>query len=221
GGALAIQLNQVIIGQVASDSTQDGVPLEKLTLSFRSIAWTYTSGGTSTTVTYDSADDSSSGGGGFNHNFVFFGPGVDPSAFANQTPFSKLSLQLTNSSSAHSGTGSGSGRTDISPLTLVTGVSAQTVGHLGPALRGENIQPAMAHFTALTAPDPTTGNVATVDRMRYLMAGTVLVTSVAIDTTPAGALQETLGFDFSRITWTAQSLTGGPDVTQTFNIAAH
>jgi hypothetical protein len=79
----------------------------------------------------------------------------------------------------------------------------------------------MAHFTALTAPDPTTGSVATVDRMRYEMAGTVFVTSVAIDTTPAGTLQETLGFDFSRITWTAQSLTGGPDVTQTFNIAAH
>jgi hypothetical protein len=51
------------------------------------------------------------------------------------------------------------------------------------------------------------------------MAGVVLVTLVAIDTTPAGALQETLGFDFSRITWTAQSLTGGPDVTQTFNLA--
>ena len=51
GGALTIQLNQVFINQVASDSTQDGVPLEKLSLSFESITWTYTSGGTSTTVT--------------------------------------------------------------------------------------------------------------------------------------------------------------------------
>jgi type VI protein secretion system component Hcp len=218
GGALTIQLNQVMIGLVASDSTQDGVPLEKLTLSFRSITWTYTSGGTSTTVTYDSADDSSSGGGGFNHNFVFFGPGVDPIAFPGQTPFSKLTLQLTNSSSAHAGTGAGTGTADLSPLTLVTGVSAQTVGQLGPALRGQNIQTAMAHFTAIAAPDQS-GGVATVDRMRYVMAGTVFVTTVAIDTTPAGTLQETLGFDFSRITWTAQSLTGGPDVTQTFNLA--
>jgi len=218
GGALTIQLNQVIINQVASDSTQDGVPLEKLNLSFRSITWTYTSGGTTTTVTYDSAQGSSSSTGGYNQNFVFFGPGVNQSAFPGQTPFSKLTLQLTNSSSAQTGTGAGSGTTDISPLTLVTGVSAQTVGHLGPALKGLNLQNATARFTALAAPDQN-GGVATVDRMRYAMAGTVLVTTVAIDTTPAGTLQETLGFDFSRITWTAQSLTGGPDVTQTFNLA--
>jgi type VI protein secretion system component Hcp len=218
GGALTIQLNQVFINQVASDSTQDGVPLEKLSLTFQSITWTYTSGGSSTTVSYDSDQGTGGGGGSFNHTFVFFGPGVDSSAFANQTPFSKLALQLTNSVSGHSGSGAGSGTATVSPLTLVTGVSAQTVAHLDPVVKGQPIPNATAHFTALAAPDQN-GNVATVDRMRYDMAGTVFVTTVAIDTTPAGTLQETLGFDFSRITWTAQSLTGGPDVTQTFNIA--
>ena len=217
GGALTIVLNHVYLNQVGSDSTQDGVPLEKLSLSFDSITWTYTSGGSSTTVTYDRVQGSGSSGGPFNHNFVFFGPGVDPSNFAGQTPFSKLAIQLTNTSSAGSGGGSGAGTPDISPLTLVTGVSAQTVAHLGPAVRGQDIQTAMAHFTALAAPDQ--GNNATVDRMRYQMAGLVFVTSVAINTTPAGTLQETLGFDFSRITWTAQSLTGGEDVTQTWNLA--
>jgi hypothetical protein len=91
---------------------------------------------------------------------------------------------------------------------------------LVPALRGQDITSATAHFTALAAPGQD-GHIATVDRLRYEMAGTVFLTSVVIDTTPAGALQETVGFDFSRITWTAQSLTGGPDVTQTWNIAGH
>jgi|GEM_PF-6555715 hypothetical protein len=94
-------------------------------------------------------------------------------------------LQLNNSASGHSGTGSGSGSATISPLTLVTGVTAQTVAHLGPAIAGQDVQNATARFTALAAPDQA-GNVATVDRMRYDMAGTVFVTSVAIDTTPAG-----------------------------------
>jgi hypothetical protein len=54
------------------------------------------------------------------------------------------------------------------------------------------------------------------------MAGMVYVTLVAIDTTPAGALQETIGFDFQRLTWTAESLTGGPPVTADWTwTAAH
>ena len=45
----------------------------------------------------------------------------------------------------------------------------------------------------------------------------VLVTTVAIDTAPDGTLRDTVGFQLTKITWTAQSLTGGPDVSQTWD----
>ena len=215
GGALTITLSgAVYLNEVSTDSTQDGVPIEKLILTFSQATWTYTSGGTTTTTTYYA--DGGGGGGMTRPNFVYFGPGVDPSAFANQIPFSKLSLQLTNSVSAHSGAGAGTGTANVSPLTLVTGVTAQTVLQLGAAAAGHDITGASAHYPV---PDPN-DSTKTIDRLRYDMAGIVYVTLVAIDTTPAGALQETIGFDFQRLTWTAESLTGGPPVTAEW-ISAH
>jgi len=217
GGALTITLSGVVyLNEVSTDSTQDGVPIEKLILTFGKATWTYTSGGTSTTTTYFA--NGGGGGGMTGPNFVYFGPGVDPSAFANQVPFSKLSLQLTNSVSAQSGTGAGTGTANVSPLTLVTGVTAQTVVQLGAAAGGHDITGASAHYPVLDPSDSTK----TIDRLRYDMAGMVYVTLVAIDTTPAGALQETIGFDFQRLTWTAESLTGGPPVTADWTwTAAH
>ena len=38
-GALEIALTNVLVGQVGTDSTQNGTPIEKLSLSFRKITW--------------------------------------------------------------------------------------------------------------------------------------------------------------------------------------
>jgi type VI protein secretion system component Hcp len=215
GGALTITLSGVVyVNEVSTDSTQDGVPIEKIILTFGQATWTYTSGGTTTTTTYFA--EGGGGGGMTRPNFVYYGQGVDPRAFANQIPFSKLSLQLTNSVSGHSGGGAGTGTANVSPLTLVTGVTAQTVVQLGAAAGGRDITAASAHYPV---PDPS-DSTKTIDRLRYDMSGMVYVTLVAIDTTPAGALQETIGFDFSRLTWTAESLTGGPPATAEW-ISAH
>lgn len=55
-----------------------------------------------------------------------------------------------------------------------------------------------------------------VDRMRYDMED-VKVLSVAIDTSPTGTLQDNMGFALRKVTWTAQSLTGGEDVTESWD----
>ena len=208
GGALTIGLTNVILTQFSTDSTQDGAPIEQLTLIFTKETWSYGS----STVTYDpSSENGGSGGGPVGPKFVFFGQGVDPSSFSSETPFSKLVMSLTSPT----GTGPGSGlagNTVFSPLTLVTGVSVQTLSELGAALRQTTTQAVTAHFTALD------NNNAIVDRMRYDMQN-VQVSTVAIDTAPNGTLQDTVGFQPAKITWTAQSLTGGPNVTTTWNIA--
>lgn len=210
GGAFTIGLTGVVLTQVSSDSSQDGVPIEKLTLRFNRITWTYNGGGSPTTVTYDpSSENGGSGGGQVGPNFVFFGQGVDPSGFTSETPFSKLVMSLTIPTDIGAGSGI-AGRTTLSPLTLVTGVTGQTLNQLGAALRQTTASSVMAHVTAVDNSNMI------VDRMRYQMQN-VRVRTVAIDTTPTGALQDTVGFDFARITWTAQSLTGEPDVTTTWD----
>jgi len=211
GGALTISLTKVLLAQVSTDSSQDGVPVEKLTLSFEKETWTYTDGGSSTTVTYDPGSEagSGSGGGPVGPTFVFFGQGVDPTGFPTQTPFTKLILSLTTPTDPAGG--GISGKTAFSPLALVTGVTGQTLNQIGAALRQTITTSVTAHVTAIDS------NLAIVDRLRYQMQN-VRVNSVAIDTTAAGALQDTVGLNLSKITWVAQSLTGGPDVTATWNI---
>ncbi|MGB8297467.1 MAG: type VI secretion system tube protein Hcp, partial [Polyangia bacterium] len=215
-GAFQIVLNDVFVNQVGTASTQNSVPVETLSLSFGKVTWTYTaqnpdgSSGASVVATYDGEGDSSSGGG-FTPKFVFFGAGVDQSQFADQTPFSSLALQLTNSATSQAGTGAGSASSSATPVTLVTSVSGQTIGQFGTAVQGSILPSVLAHFTALA---PAIGQ--TVDRLRYEMTN-VQVTSVEITTTSAGALQESLGLDFTKIKWTAQSLTGGADVVATWN----
>ncbi len=211
-GALEIALTNVLVGQVGTDSTQNGTPIEKLSLSFRKITWTYTtqnpdgSQGASVVASYDVMTQEGTGGG-FTPKFVFLAPGVPQAPFADQTPFSNLALQLTKPASAP-GSGGGTGSVTFSPVTLTTPISAQTVGQLGTALKEEpNASVVMAHFTALSQ-----DGVSYYDRMRYELTNT-LILSVAIDTTPTGTLQETLGFDFRKIKWTTQS-PGQPDLVR-------
>ena len=215
GGALTIALSDVTVTQFSSDSTQDGVPIEKLSLSFASVVWTFNGGSTSTMASYDARLDRGTGGGALNPAFVFFGQGVDPGSFPDQTPFSKLAIQLTNPATPGGvGGGGGAGKVTISPITLATGVNEETVRQLGVSTQGRITPSVTAHFTALDV------NGAIFDRLSYRVQRTV-VTSVAIETNPQGALQETLGLQGTQIVWTAQSPTGGPEATAGWDVVAN
>jgi hypothetical protein len=85
---------------------------------------------------------------------------------------------------------------------------------LGSALSGTTTPTVSAHFTAVAA------NGATVDRLLYEVQQ-VRVTSLAIETTPTGALQETLGLDLARIRWTARSLTTNSRVTTGWDLGTN
>jgi type VI protein secretion system component Hcp len=209
---LTITLTDVIVNQVTSDATtQNNIPLEKLSLSFGKIKWEYSvrqadgSAGPSIITTYDVAQRQVDGNSGFYPTFVNFAPGASRLHFEDETEFSSLALQLTNSATGQPGTGAGSGTLAISPLSLVVHVFEDTFGEFGSALRGTSVPLVTAHFIA-------SGQESNhVERLVYQMTQAQVV-SVAIDTTPSGMLQETLGFDFARIKWQAQSPNGGGEV---------
>jgi type VI protein secretion system component Hcp len=205
--ALTIGLEKVRIVSASSDSTQDGVPIEKLTLEFEKMTWTYNSGGSSTTFVYDWKPEGGSGASGLmTRNFVYLGPGVDPSLFPGQTQFTKLGYSVKVPVDEYRQI---TGKAVLAPLTLVSGVTAATLNQMGAAFGEPSTTPRLttARFTALA----TSG--AAVDRIRYEIKST-MVSSVVIETAPTGALQETLTLQpAGKVTWTAQSLVGGPDVT--------
>jgi hypothetical protein len=95
GGALTIELSDVTITELGTDSIQDGLPIQEIGLAYRRVTWTFNSGSSSTQASFDVVLGTGTSGGPLRPNFVFFGQGVDPSAFPDETPFSKLTLQLT------------------------------------------------------------------------------------------------------------------------------
>jgi type VI protein secretion system component Hcp len=211
---LAITLTDVIVSQVTSDATtQNNITLEKLSLSFGTIKWEFTTRdaagqpGPTTITTYDVTERVVDGNFGYYSTFVNFAPNVSHLHFEDQTPFSSLAVQLTNSATGHAGTGAGAGA--ISPLSLVVPVFADTFGEFGSALKGASVPLVTAHFLVSGAGTPF-------DRLVYQMT-TAQVVSVAIDTTSTGSLQETVGFDFTKIKWEAQAMnadgTMGPVTT--------
>jgi type VI protein secretion system component Hcp len=201
--ALVITLTNVFVSQVGSDSSQNNVPLEKLSLSFDQIKWDYTvwqddnTPGPTITTTYDVTENQVGGNFGYYSTFVYSSSYVSPTPFQNETPFSSLAVQLTNSATSHVATGAGSGAA-ISPLSLIVPVFKDTFGEFGSALKGTSVPLVTAHYSVAPAGAPF-------DRLRYDMTN-AQVTSVAIDTTSTGSLQETLGFDFTKIKWTAWDL---------------
>jgi type VI protein secretion system component Hcp len=201
--ALSIKLTNVLVSQVGSDSSQNNVPLERLSLSFDQIEWDYTvwqddnTPGPMTTTTYDVTQNQVGGYSGYYSTFIYNSSFLSPTPFQNETPFSSLAVQLTNSATSHVGTGAGSGAA-ISPLSLVVPVFKDTFGEFGSALKGTSVPSVTAHYSVAPAGAPF-------DRLRYKMTNAQVV-SVAIDTTSTGSLQETLGFDFTKITWTAVAI---------------
>jgi type VI protein secretion system component Hcp len=207
GGALTIGLDNVRVTDAGTSLIQDGVPVEQLTLRFQKITWTYNSGGSSTTLSYDSARNEASGGAEMTPDYVAFGAGVDPSSRPGQIPLSKFAFGTTVPVDEH---GTPTGTAKFSQPSLVSGVGSQTLAQLTSLLQATTVPAVSAHFAALASD----GSV--VDRMRYQME-TVKVISVAIDTSATGALQDTMGVLLRKVTWTAQSLTGGEDVSESWD----
>jgi type VI protein secretion system component Hcp len=210
GGALTIAMEDVYITAFNNALAQDGVPIEQVAIDFMKATWTFNSGGSAVTLNYNNGGATSSGAS-LKTTFVNIGAGVDPALFSDQVPFSKLGMGITNTVNPHIATGAGAGAATLSPLTLVTDVSGQSLLHLASGSVGRLEDSFVAHYATLDA------NGAVKDRLRYTLED-VFVTKVTIDTTPAGALQETLGLDPRKITWTAQSLAGDDtaDVSESF-----
>jgi type VI protein secretion system component Hcp len=196
---LAITLTNVLVNQVGTDSTQNTVPLEKLSLSFDQIKWEFTArnaennAGPTTTTTYDVRQRLVQGSSVFVPTFVYSSSYDTPIGYHDETPFSSLALQLSNSAT---GTGAGSGTATVSPLSLVVPVFQDTLGEFGSALNGTSVPLVTAHYLV------NRGGGDSFDRLVYQLTN-ALVVSVAIDTTSTGSLQETLGFDFTQIKWKA------------------
>jgi len=203
--ALKITLTDVLVTQVSTASPQGDVPVEKISLSFAQIKWEYTrmtggqGAGALIVISYDVAQKQVLCSSAFSDEFAYSSSGVSP--IDGDTPFSSLALQLTNSATG-GGTGTGSGTAAISPATLVVPVFEDTFGEFCSALKGTIVSTVTAHYLTVG------GDMQPFDRLRYQMTNAQVV-SVAIDTTSTGSLQETLGFDFTKIKWTATSVTAG------------
>jgi type VI protein secretion system component Hcp len=206
---LAITLTNVLVNQVGTDSTQNTVPLEKLSLSFEQIKWEFTprdaqnNPGPTIITTYDVAQRLVEGSSAFFPTFLYSSTYETPIGYHDETPFSSLALQLSNSAPAQVGTGSGTAT--VSPLSLVVPVFKDTFGEFASALNGTSVPSVIAHYLV------TRGGGESFDRLVYQLTN-ALVVSVAIDTTSTGTLQETLGFDFAKIKWRAWEIlpTGNP-----------
>jgi type VI secretion system Hcp family effector len=217
-GALTINLESVLVLQSGTNLTQDGAPIEQLSLTFRKITWTYNSGATSTTLTYDTSTHDVSGGAQMTPDYVAFGANVPPSSRPDQIQLSQFTFGTIIPCTTP---GSCSGTASFVSPSITSGVSGQTVAQFTSLLKSTNVPVVTAHFTALT------NGGAVVDRMRYQM-GQVSVISVGIDTgvvtgpdaVPTRTLQDTMGLNLRKITWTAQSLVGGEDVTTSWDSAA-
>jgi len=216
GGALTVNLESVLLLQNGTNLVQDGVPIEQLTLRFRKITWTYNSGETSSTLSYDTATQEYSGGANMTPDYVAFGNNVPANSRPGQIPFSKFSFGTTIPCADVGGGCSGSAQL-VSP-SITSSVGAQTLAELTALVRGNLVAVVTAHFAALASD----GSV--VDRMRYQMAqvrvlsvGIDVGVATGVDTSPTRTLQDTMGFDLGKITWPAQSLVGGDDVTQTWD----
>jgi type VI secretion system Hcp family effector len=201
--ALAITLTNVLVSQAGTDSSQNNMPLERLSLSFDQIKWEFTtrhadgSAGATSITTYDVTQNQVQGYSGFNPAFLNGDSSYGPVSSQDDTLFSSLAVQLTNSATSHVGTGAGSGAA-ISPLSLVVPVFQDTFGEFGSALKGSSVPLAIARYSVAPTGAPF-------DRLRYELTNAQVI-SVAINTTSTGSLQETLGFDFTKIKWITQSL---------------
>ena len=132
---------------------------------------------------------------------------------AGDTPFTKLNIGATISAST-SGSGGGTGKAVLSALTLLTTLGSDTVPQIAVALSGSIVPTINARFTALG------DNGQPYDRLSYGLEQ-VQVSSLALQTTPTGALEEEIGFGYQKITWEGNSPSGAATHTTSWNTATN
>jgi len=198
---LKIRLKDVIVDDVGIDTTQNGVAQEHVGLAFAHIEWEWSDGGPSVVVEFDVYHNVGGGGVADMNDFVFFGQGVPVQPGAGESQFTKLTVSTT--STPVLGTGGGGAKPSFSPLTILTGFSGGgSLGHLSAAATGIHFPRVNARFTALD------NNGAVFAPLTYSVLGAT-VTSLALATTPSGAIQETLGLDYQQIQWLGKPPDGG------------
>jgi type VI protein secretion system component Hcp len=212
---LTINLEDVRVIQDVTKQMQNGVPVEELVLQFRRITWSYGSGDPAT-LTYDRAQREASGGAEMAPDYVTFGTNVPPTSRPGQIPFSNFTFGTTIPCTAGGGQCTGTAR--FVPPSVTSKVSGQTIGELTQLFRAQPLDVLTAQFAALASD----GSV--VDRMRYRMAPALVLSvlidvgvAMGVDSSPTRVLQDTMGLNLRQITWTAQSLVGGEDVTETWD----
>jgi len=211
GSGLKIRLKNLIIDDVGIETTQNGVPQEHVGLAFSHIEWEWSNGGPSSVVEFDVLTNVGGGGAGAEINdFVFFGQGVPVQPEAGESQFTKLTVSTT--STPVLGTGGGGTKPSFSPLTIQTGFSGGSLPHISAAATGIHIPRVNARFTALD------NNGAVFAPLTYSVLGAT-VTSLALATTPSGAIQETLGLDYQQIRWLGTPPDGGASHQAAWDLA--
>ena len=201
-GTFRIRLTDVVVDDIAFEATQNAVPQEHVGLAFARIQWEWTDGGPSSVAAWDVLGASGGGSADVSPNFVFFGPGVPVQPGAGETPFTKLTVRTTVDGSIALGTGGGGARPSFSSLTMVTGLGSETIQHLNAAVAGTHSPGINARFTELASDGTVRAS------LKYSLVD-VTVTSLGLATTPTGAVQETVGFDYGKIKWEGLPPNGG------------
>jgi len=198
---LKIRLHDLVVDSVGVDTAPNGVLQERVSLAFARINWEWSDGGPSLVAEWDIVGNKGGGGGEVSPGFVFFGPGVPVQPQPGETTFTKLTVSTTGSPVFTGGGGAGA-KSLFSPVTMLTGFGRDTIQLLSAAATGIHIERIDARFTALEAD----GTI--YEPLKYSFFGAT-VTSIALVTTPTGALQQTLGLNYQRIQWLGQPPGGG------------
>jgi len=210
GGDFAIKLEDVFITEVGVNDIQDGVPLERIGLSFGKVTWEWSGDGPTVEFEWD-VRANTGGSVSIDPVFVSFGPGVSPGDYAGEIPFKELQTGL---GAVPPSGGGGAGRAVFAPLTLVTTPEKEIVSHFGSVASGALSPSVSAHFTALN----TDGDA--IDRLRYDLEH-VRTEAVELVTNPDGSLSESISFDYGSIVWTAESLSGGAEQSGGWDVRAN
>ncbi len=214
GGNLTIELDDILLTQASTDSMQNGIPLEELGLAFGAIQLTWSeSGSAAITASWDIVQNTGSGGS-LDANYAFFGPGVGASGYPNNWVHLTEFATGINVNVVIGAGGGGAGKAAFAPLTLTNAAMRHTVNHVVAVASGQHTSDTSAHFIALNPNNDGTK----FERFRYDLEE-VTGTGIVLETTPDGALTESLSLGYSRITWTALKSPGSPAISAGWDIA--
>jgi len=213
GGNLTIELDDVLLSEGSTDSMQNGIPLEELGLAYGAIQLTWSeNGGAAITASWDIVQNTG-GGANLDSDYVFFGPGVGPSAATNGwIPLTDFAAGLSVSTTIGAG-GTGAGKASFTPLTLTNAAMRHTINHLVAVASGKHTTDTSAHFIAQSP----VGDGTTFERFRYDLED-VTGTGIVLETTPDGTVTESLSVGYARITWTALKSPNSAAITDGWDV---